>query len=175
MDKHFDFNGTVAADIAHFLPAQLPAQHHPGDAHRRTEQHAAQAMHRHLGRAVDGDFRRNAAAHLHHAQVLDDEGVHAAGSGMADQFGAFIRFPVGNQGVHRQMHLYATNMAIFNGLSQGLRREIFRALPGIESAAAKINRIGAILHRSVQSLHRTGGGQQFDHKQYSRIIYLRTL
>ena len=66
MGENFNFNGGVGADIADFLPVQLPAQHHPLDAHGGAQQHAGQRMDGHLGAAVDGNAGGDLTAQLHH-------------------------------------------------------------------------------------------------------------
>ena len=53
--KDLDLDGGIFADKADLLPAQLPAEHHPGAAHARAQEHAGQTMDGHLGGAVDGD------------------------------------------------------------------------------------------------------------------------
>ena len=112
----------------------------------------------HLGGAVDRHMGCDLAAQLHHAQVLDDEGIHTGGGSMADQITEFFGFPVGNQGIQSQMHLNTPDMAVLDCLRQGLGGKILGALAGIEGAAAQIDRICAILHRSAQGIHRARRG-----------------
>ena len=99
MGKDFDFDGGMGTDVADLLPAQFTAQDHPLQAHGSAQLHAGQTVNSHLGRAVDGDVRSDLAAQLHHTQVLDNEGVHAAGSRMADHFRHLGDFLVGDQGI----------------------------------------------------------------------------
>ena len=67
MDEDFNFNGRVGADVADFLPAQLPAENDPLDTHGGAQQHAGQRMDGHLGAAVDGNAGGDLTAQLHHA------------------------------------------------------------------------------------------------------------
>ena len=86
---------------------------------------------------------------------------------MADQLADSRYFPVGYQGIESQMDRHAANMAVFDGFGQGLGCEIFRALAGVEGAAAQIDRVGTVLHRRAQGLHRPGRSQQFQHNIFS--------
>ena len=52
------------------------------------------------------------------------------------------------------MNSNTVNMAVFDSLSQCLRREVLCTLPGVEGTAAQINRIGTILYRCAQGFHR---------------------
>lgn len=67
MDENFNFNGRVGADVADFLPAQLPAENDPLDTHGGAQQHAGQRMDGHLGASVDGNAGGDLPAQLHHA------------------------------------------------------------------------------------------------------------
>ena len=136
MSEYFDFNGGIGADIANFLPAQFPAQHHTGEAPGSTQPHAGKTVDGHLGRAVDGNTGRDFPAQPDNAQILDDEGIHTALGGLLDQGNHIVGLFVGNQGVQRQMDGNATDVAIFDRLSQCLRGEVFGALAGIELSAA---------------------------------------
>ena len=104
------------------------------------------------------DLRRHLAAQLHHAKVLDDKRVHIAGRRRADQLGSLGHFPIAEQRVERQVNLYAANVTILYRLAQFIRREIPGTLPRIAAGKAKIDRIGAVLDRCPQRIHRAGGG-----------------
>ena len=56
------------------------------------------------------------------------------------------------------MDLHAANMTILYRLAQFIRRKIPGALPRIAAGKTKIDRIGAVLDRCPQRIHRAGGG-----------------
>ena len=112
----------------------------------------------HLGGAVDADPGGDLTAQLGHPQILDDEGIDAHPGGLGDEVGYFLIFPVGDQGIQGQVDSHAPDMAVFQGLAQGLQGEVFGALPGIEGADAQVDGIGAILNRRAQRFHGAGGG-----------------
>ena len=99
--------GTLGATFRHSsttprswtIKASTPAEDDTLHTHGGAHLDAGQGVDGHLGGTVDGDMGGNLAAQLHHAQILDDESIHTAQSGMADQLGQFIHFPVRNQGV----------------------------------------------------------------------------
>ena len=153
MDEDFNFNGRVGADVADFLPAQLPAEDDPLDAHGGAQQHAGQRMDGHLGAAVDGNAGGDLTAQLHHAQVLHDKGINIILRGIADQLRRLGHLPVGDEGVEGQVHLHAPDMAVFNGIHQRLGSKVFRALPRVERAAAEVHGVSAVLNGRAQSLH----------------------
>ena len=157
--KNLDFDGGIFTDMADLLPAQLPAEHHPGHAPGGAEQHPGQGMDGHLGGAVDGDLRGDLFAKLHNAQILDDKGIHARRGRLTDQVGGGIHLPVGDQGVEGQMHLDTPDVTVFHRLVEGGNRKILRALPRVKAAAAKIHGVGAVLYRGLQGLHGPGGGK----------------
>ena len=99
MGKNLNFNGGVGADVADLLPAQFPAQHHPAHAPGGAEHHPGQGVDRHLGGAVEGHMGGDLTAQLHHAQILDDEGIHAAAGGVADGLTQLGDLLVGDQGI----------------------------------------------------------------------------
>ena len=113
-------------------------------------------MDRHLGAAVDGDVGGDLAAQLHHAQILDDEGVHIVLGGVADQLGKLGHFPVRDQGIQGKVNLHAPDVAVLHRLGQGLRCKILCALPRVKHAAAQVNGVGAVLHRGPEGLHGPG-------------------
>ena len=156
--EDLDLDGGIGADVLDLLPVQLPAQDHPAHAHGGTQLDTCQIVNGHLGGAVEGHMGGDLAAQLHNAQVLDDEGIHTGGGRMADQITEFFGFPVGNQGIQGQMHLNTPDVAVLDRLRQGLGGEILGALAGIKGAAAQIDRICAILHRSAQGIHRARRG-----------------
>ena len=96
VDKNFNFDGGIGADIPDFLPAQLPAEHHPLQAHGGAKLHPGQGVDGHLGGAVDGNVGSDLAAQLHHAQVLHDKGIDVILGGVADQFRGLLHLPVGH-------------------------------------------------------------------------------
>ena len=156
--ENFNFNGGVGADVADFLPAQLPAQHHSGHSPGRAEQHAGEGMDGHLSGAVDCHLGCNLAAQPHHAQILDDESVHAAHRRMTNQTAELFSLPVGNQGIQGQVDGNAPDVAVFHGLHQGLGGEVLGTLTGIEGSTAKIYGVCAILNRGLQRFHGSGRG-----------------
>ena len=170
--EDLDFNGGVGADIGNFLPVQLPAQHHPVHAHGCTHLHPGQGVHRQLGGAVDAHLGRDLAAQLHHAQVLDDEGVHARLGGSPDQLPDRLNFPVRHQGVQGQMDLHPPHVAIAQSLLQGVNGKVFGALAGVKRPHAQIDSIRPILHRCPQRIHRPRRGQQFQHSDPLHMVYL---
>ena len=159
MAENFNFNGRICADVADFLPVQLPAQHHPLHPQGSAQLHSSQGMDGHLGGAVDGDIGGNLAAQLRHAQILDNESIHPCLGGFSDQVGNSFEFPVSDQGVQGQMHIHTPNMAVFQCFSQRLQGKVFCALAGVKGADAQIHGIRAVLDRSTQRIHGTGGGQ----------------
>ena len=165
--EDLDLNGRMLADIANLLPAQFPAEHHPAQTPGRAQQHAGQGVNGHLGGAVQRNGRGDPAAKLHHAQILDDKGIHAAFGCGFDQFDALRDFLIRHQRIERQMHRHTPDMAVFDCLSQGLNGKILCALTGIKCAAAQVNSVGAILYRRPQGIHAPRGSQQFDHTRFS--------
>ena len=157
--KDLDLDGGIFADVADLLPAQLPAQHHTGASGGGAEQHTGQAVDGHLGGTVDGHPGGDLPAQLHHAQILDDEGIHTGGGRLADQVAAIIHLPVGNQGIQGQMHLNTTDMAVFHRLGKGLYGKILRTLSCVKAAATQINGVRTVLDSSTQGLHGPGGGK----------------
>ncbi len=153
MSKYFNVNGGIRTDMPNFLPAQLPAQHNPPNAHSRTQQHAGQRMHCHLRGTVNLHLGRNLATHLHNAQILYDKGIHANPCCKSNHLLQLGHFPVGYQRVQCQVNRHTSDMAILHRLFQCLRCKIFGALAGVKAAAAQINGIRAVLHRSTQRIH----------------------
>ena len=84
-------------------------------------------------------------AQLHNAQILDDEGINIVLGRMADQLAQLLGLPVGHQGVQGQMHRNATDVAILDGIHQGLGGKILRALSCIKGAYAQVDCIGTVL------------------------------
>ena len=161
--KDLNLNGRVGADVLNLLPAQLPAEHHPLHAHGGAQLHPGQGVNGHLGGAVNGNVGGDLAAQLGNSQILDNESVHAAQSGVADHFRQVIHFPVGDQSIHRQMYFHTPDVAVFDGIFQSLKGEVLCTLPGIEHSAPQINGVGTILHCGPQGIHGTGRSQQFNH------------
>ena len=62
------------------------------------------------------------------------------------------------------MHVNTPDVAVFDRIFQGLGGKILCTLAGVEGSHAQVNSIGTILYRSPEGIHRTGRGQQFDHK-----------
>ena len=153
MDKDLDFNGGIGADIADLLPAQLPAEHHPLQAHGGAKLDTGQGVNGHLGGAVNRNLGGNLAAKLHHPQILDDKGIDIVLGGMADQLRHLLHLPVCHQGVDSQVYLHTPDMAVFDCLHQGLGGKVLCALAGVKAAAAQVNRIGSVLHRCPKGLH----------------------
>ena len=157
--ENLNFDGGVCADVPNFLPAQLPAEHHPLHAHGGAQLHPGQGMDGHLGGAVDRNVGRNLAAQLHDTQVLDDKGIDIVLGGVADELRRLLHFPVGDQGVQSQVHIHAPDVAVFHRIHQSLGGEILGALAGVQIPHAQVHRVGTVLHRGPQGLHGTGGGQ----------------
>ena len=84
MSENFDFNRGVGADVPNFLPVQFPAENDPLDAHSGAKQNAGKGVNGHLGGGVNRDMGGNLTAQLYHAQILNDESIHTAGSSVAD-------------------------------------------------------------------------------------------
>ena len=143
----------MGADIADLLPVQLPAEHHPVQAHGGAELDAGQTVDGHLGGAVDADPGGDLTAQLGHPQILDDEGIDVVLCGMADQLRHLLHLPVCHQGVDGQVYLHATDMAVFDCLHKGLGGKVLCALAGVKVAAAQVNRIGSVLNRCPKGLH----------------------
>ena len=153
VDEDFNLDGGVRADVADFLPAQLPAENHPLQAHGGAQLHPRQGVDGHLSGAMDGNMGGNLAAQLHHAQILHDKSVDVILGGVADQLRGLLHFPVGHQGVQGQMHLHAPNVAVFHRVHKGLGGKILRALAGVQVADTQVHRVGAVLHRGPQGFH----------------------
>ena len=159
MAEYLNFNGGILADIADFLPGQLPAEHHPLHSHGGAQQHPGQGVHRQLGGAVHRHLRGNLAAQLGHPQVLHNISVHTRLRRFANQLGHGLEFPVRDQGVQRQVHGDTPDVAVFQRLAQGFQCEVLCALAGVKGSDAQIHRIGSVLHGSPQRIHRPGRGQ----------------
>ena len=84
-------------------------------------------------------------------QLRRDHGIE-----LTDELTAVVQFPVGDQGVQGQVDLATAHMAVLGRLGQGLYGKILRPLAGIKAAAAKVDRVRAILDRSPQGLHGPG-------------------
>ena len=66
VNETLGLDAAVLCDVLHLRQAQLPGQHHPGEAQLFQFQCALQAVHAHLGGAVAGQLRGD----------LSDEGRH---------------------------------------------------------------------------------------------------
>ena len=136
MAENLNFNRGIFADVGDFLPVQFPAQHHPGHAHGGAQLDTGQRVDRHLGGAVNGYMGGDLAAQLHHAPVLDDKGIHPRLGGGADEIPHLLQLPVRHQGIQGQVDLHPPDMAVPQGLCQGIHRKILCALPGVKSSNA---------------------------------------
>ena len=85
----------------------------------------------------------------------------SAGGQMAltEQIDNYPGFVYGVDGIQCQMHLHTAHVAVFYRFGKSLRCKIFRALAGIETAAAQIYRVSTVLNGSFQGFHRAGGRQ----------------
>ena len=54
------------------------------------------------------------------------------------------------------MYVNTPDVAVLYRILQSLGGEIFCALSGVKGAAAKVNRIGAVLDGCLQGVHRAG-------------------
>ena len=104
-------------------------------------------------------MRGDLPAQLHHTQILDDKGINAKTCRRADDLGGLSHFLVGNEDIQGQMDLYATDMAVADGLAQLFHIKILGVSSGVEVAVSKIHRIGSVLYGGTQRLHRTGGSK----------------
>ena len=114
MAEYLDLDGGALADEFDLIPGQLPGQHHPAGPQVGAPLYPVQRVDGHLGGGVDGQVGDRLAQHAHHAQVLDDDRIHADGAGVGRHFGGSGQLPVGEQGVQGQMDLAAPEMAIRN-------------------------------------------------------------
>ena len=179
VDKYFNFNGGVGADIADLLPVQLPAEHHTFDTHGGAHLHTGKGVDGHLRGAVDGNVGGDLTAQLHDAKVLNNECVHIAGSSVADHLRQGIDLLVGNQGIQRQVDIHTPDMAVLYCLLQGLGGKILCALTGIKGAAAQIYGVCSVLYGCPKGIHGASRCQQFDHslflQYFSIMVYLCAL
>ena len=159
MAEDLDLDGGMGADVADLLPVQLPAEDHPLDAHGGAHLDPCQIVDRHLGRAVDRHMGGDLAAQLHHAPVLDDEGIHPGAGRRPDQVAQLLHLFVRNQGIEGQVYLHPPDMAIFQGFGQSLQGKVLGALPGVELSNPQIDGVRPVLHRRPQTLHRPRRGQ----------------
>ena len=99
MDKALDLHRGVGAEKSDLIPGQLPADHHPGHAQVGGGLSAVQAVDGHLGAGVEGQVRGHLAGHPGHAQVLDQQSVHAQPAGPVHQAGGLGQLPVAEEGI----------------------------------------------------------------------------
>ena len=97
---------------------QLPREHDAAAPERGGLHHALKRVDAHLRGGVDGHVRRKLPAQGHHAQILHDECVDAAGRGHADELRRARHFAVEHERVERQMYLDAAHMTVDDGLLQ---------------------------------------------------------
>ena len=161
--EHLDLHRGVLADVGDLVPAQLPAQHHPGEAQVGAGLHPVQGVDGHLGGGVEGQVGGDLPEHPGHPQVLDDDGVHPDPAGVGGLFGGPGQLPVGEQGVQGQVDPGPPEMAVRNRRRGLLRGEIFGVAAGVEVPVAQIDAVRPVLYGGGHRLHGAGGGEQFQH------------
>ena len=163
VDEGLHLGVAAPADFTDFLAGQLPGQHHPADAERGRHPCAAQRVEAHLGAGVKGHIGGNFTGQVPHAPVLYQHGVHAHGAGLSQGLRRLGQLPVGDQGVQREIHLHAPQVAVGHGIGKFLIGKVPGALAGVEGAEAHIHRVRPGLHRRLQGLPGPGGCQKLGH------------
>ena len=158
MAEDLDLNGGMLADVGDLVPAQLPAQHHPGHPQVGAQLHPVQGVDGHLGGAVDGQVGHRLAEHPGHPQVLDDHPVDSDVAGVGGHLGGGGQLPVGEQGVHGQVYLHPPEMAVGNRRGKFVPAEVPGTPAGVELSEAQIDRVCPCAHRGAQGLRASCGG-----------------
>ena len=106
---------------------------------------------------MEGQIRGDMPGQGRQAPVLDDHAVYAAPAGQAQHPLRLRQLPVGEQRVERQIELDAPEAAVLDGGGQLVLGEIPCAPPGVEAAAAQIDRVRSVLNRRGHGLPVAGG------------------
>ena len=146
MHKALGLDAAVLRDVLHLRQAQLPGQHHPGEAQLFELQCALQAVHAHLCGAVAGQLRRDPADQSCHRQILTDDRICPAGGNGAN--GRFQRrqLPAVDGSVQCHMHGHAPGMAEAHRIFQRVCIKIVGTGAGIEARKSQIHCIGPAEH-----------------------------
>ena len=163
VDEYLDLRAAIAAHVGDVLAGKLTGQHHPLHAKAFRPACAAGGEQAHLGAGVDGQVGRYRLRQCQHAPILHQHRVHPHPGGLPQHLGGLRQLAVGQQGVQRQEHPHAPQVAVGHRVSELLVGKIFGVAAGVEGTEAHIHRVRAGLHRRLKGGAGAGRGEQLHH------------
>ena len=163
MHEAFDVEvvGNAGADVAHGLQVHFAGQHHAA---------RAQFVER-VGGLVVGDaglrahmqfeVRSHLLGHEHHADVGDDQRVHAGVLQLAEVFAHGFHLVVARQHVEGDVHAGPTLVGVACAFLEILEAQVFRRAAHAERLAAAVDGVRTVIDRGFQSPQIACGGQHF--------------
>ena len=153
--------GDAGADVAHGLQVHFAGQHHAA---------RAQFVER-VGGLVVGDaglrahmqfeVRSHLLGHEHHADVGDDQRVHAGVLQLAEVFAHGFHLVVARQHVEGDVHAGPTLVGVACAFLEILEAQVFRRAAHAERLAAAVDGVRTVIDRGFQSPQIACGGQHF--------------
>jgi hypothetical protein len=157
----FQFRRSVVPNDRDIIQRKLPRKHHtlrPQIIRCRRGRIIGNAR---LCGNVKLHFRRNMLRHRQHAQVRNDERVHAGFPCAPHKIGHAGDLLVGRHCIQCQINPAPSGMGKAHALRQLLHREIFRRAAHAEFRSAHIYRICAVQHGKFQPFQVAGRAQNF--------------
>ena len=152
VDEAFQLNGAFGGNAGDLPAAQLPAENGPGKAQPGQLLHARQAVHAHLGGAVQLQPRGHPFGQSRRGHVLQDHRVRTGCGHRPDGTGQVLHLARVHRGVQGHVHPHAAPVAEGHRVLQGLGGKVACAFPGVEAGKAQIHRVRAAVHGRTQHL-----------------------
>ena len=152
VDEALQLNGAFGGNAGDLPAAQLPAENGPGKAQPGQLLHARQAVHAHLGGAVQLQPRGHPLGQGRRGHVLQDHRIRTGCGHRPDGTGQILHLARVHRGVQGHVHPHAAPVAEGHRVLQGLGGKVACALPGVEAGKAQIHRVRAAVHGCAQHL-----------------------
>ena len=173
MDEALGLNAAVPGDVLHLRQAQLPGQHHPGEAQLFQFQSALQGVHAHLGGAMAGQLGGDLPDQGRYRQVLTDDRVCPAGGHCPDSLFQGRKLGAIYGGVQRYVHRHTPGMAETHGLLQAVRVKVAGTGAGIEARKAQIDCVRPAEHGRTQHFFTAHRGKDLNFRHNSPFVSRR--
>ena len=163
VDEAFDVEviGNVGANITHGLQVHLAGQHHTASTKLVEGVRSLIISHAGLGGDVQFQIRSHLTGHHHHANIGDDQRVHAGVFELADVFAHRFDFIVARQHIAGHIHASATLMRVTGAFFEILQTQVFRRRTHAERLTSAVDGVRTVIDGGFQSSQIARGSQYF--------------
>ena len=163
MHEAFDVKivGNACANVSHGLQIHFAGEHHTACTQLVEGVRCLIVGNSRLRAHMQFQVRRHFAGHEHHANVGNDQCVHAGVFELADVFAHRFDFVVARQHIAGHIHAGATLMRVMGAFFEILQAQVFRRRTHAERLASAVDGVRTVIDGGFQSSQIARGSQYF--------------